>query len=774
MATSLNTLISKVTRLSGEHIFGLKKLKIETILDLLYYFPTRYADERENRNINDLAKGQAVILFGVIKNIKIKRSFHGHIPMTEAKLVDNSGSLKLVWFHQAYIGKMYQENDFVKISGVVAEKDGVFSMMNPQIERSNSTQNLIQENIFNLENFGAQSISQELIPIYRETKGVSSNFLNYLIKKCLKELKVLDLVRNIDPVPKNILKELNLPSLDKAFLYIHLPKSQKDFSTEKQIISARKRFSFQEIFFIQIEKQRERELAKNSLAYKIEDNKFSKDFISCIQKKYNFKLTSSQLLAIRNILESLNKVEPMSRLLEGDVGSGKTLVAAAAVYVISQNENKLQVAYMAPTEILAKQHFESFINYFADTGIEIGLLTSKSCYKFPSKLQNQNRKTQEDNFYTQISKPQLKKQIALGNISILIGTHSLIQKNLFFKSLALVIIDEQHRFGVKQRAALAQKKSVEINILPANDLNNLKNKKEKIFSEKRELPHLLTMTATPIPRTLALTIFGDLDLTVIDEMPRNRKKILTKIVLEKDRGKIYEEIKSEIVAGYQAYVITPRIDELDEEEKQSKNKLNLRSVQSELKSIKKYFGDKISVAGLHGNLKKDEKEKIMEDFSKNKIQILVATSVVEVGVNVPNASRMIIEGAERFGLAQLHQLRGRIGRSDRESICYLFTTNGNIMRGSEITAKRLKALEDAKNGFELAERDMQERGIGTLQNGKQWGLSDLAMEAIKNLKLVEVARESAKKIIFEDPNLEKIEHNNLKNILLEKDKVHME
>jgi len=458
------------------------------------------------------------------------------------------------------------------------------------------------------------------------------------------------------------------------------------------------------------------------------------DFISVIEKKHNFKLTNSQNSAIENILNDLNRDEPMGRLLEGDVGSGKTLVAASAAYVVThdinrdENRKRLQVAYMAPTEILAKQHFESFINYFSSVygklgAIEIGLLTSKSCYKFPSKLQNKNHKTNEDNFYTPISKAQLLKSVASGEISILIGTHALISKNVSFNNLAFVIIDEQHRFGVKQRASLANKKSSDTKILVANDLKNLTNKKQKIVIDKNKLPHLLSMTATPIPRTLALTIFGDLDLTVIDEMPKNRKKILTKISNEKDREKIYEEIKNEIKAGYQVYVICPRIDELDEEEMQSKGKLNLRSVESEIKNIEEYFNkknnSKIIIEGIHSKLKKEEKEKIMEDFSENKIQILVSTSVVEVGVNVPNASRMIIEGAERFGLAQLHQLRGRIGRGERESICYLFTSNGNVNKGSEITAKRLKALETAKNGFELAERDMEERGIGTLQNGKQ-------------------------------------------------------
>lgn len=925
---NLDTPISKINRLTKDHAIALERLKLKTLRDLLFYFPARYMDERENSSIQNLSKGVKVVLYGEIKNLKIKRSFRGHVPMCEAKLYDNSGSIKLVWFHQAYIAKMYSENEFVKVSGTVSEKDGVFSILNSNIEKASRDhiffENSILETIENKNETKKENNNFEIIPIYKETKGLSSNYLHTLIKKAILEYKILEQVKNEDAIPKSILENFHLPSIDKALLYIHLPKAKTKEEAEKQILAARKRFSFEEIFYIQILKQIEREKAKDSLAYKIltspnqplqpfgqlpqrkqslrifpynqnlmmqakENRKdmteaeksfwylinkdqtgfdftrqkvidnFILDFycndlmlgieidggihknkkeydseremflnqlgikiirfkneevknisveylrkifkkravevsaslweapqsgegvknqlgqvldeiLSKIKKDFNLSLTNAQLNAIKTISQDLEKDEPMSRLLEGDVGSGKTLVAQIISYLATHNINrdssankKLQVAYMAPTEILATQHFESFCNFFKNSGIEIGLLTSKTSKKFPSKI---NKDKAID-----ISKAQLKKWIASGDISILIGTHSLTNESVAFQNLALAMIDEQHRFGVKQRAALANKKSSSTTILVANDIKNLTNKKQKIVHQKEKLPHLLSMTATPIPRTLALTIFGDLDLVILDELPKGRKPIETFIETEVNREKVYRDLKKEIEAGYQAYVITPRIDELDEEEMQKARSLNLRSTTSELKNLEEFFNKKekmnISIKAIHSKLSKDEKEKIMQEFAEGKIKILVSTSLVEVGVNVPNASRMIIEGAERFGLAQLHQLRGRIGRGERESVCYLFTNSE-----SEATAERLSSLKKAKNGFELAELDLNQRGIGSLLSGKQWGVSDLAMEAIKNLKLVEAAREEARKIITEDKYLKN--HPHLSKILLEKEKAHME
>ncbi|MFO3797608.1 MAG: ATP-dependent DNA helicase RecG, partial [Anaerolineales bacterium] len=369
----------------------------------------------------------------------------------------------------------------------------------------------------------------------------------------------------------------------------------------------------------------------------------------------------------------------------------------------------LQVAYMAPTEILAKQHFESFIEYFKHLPINIGLITGSGCQKFPSKS-NPNKPTP-------ISKAQLLKWVKNGEIPILIGTHALIYKSVEFKHLAYVIIDEQHRFGTNQRKALAKKDA--------------------------RMPHLLSMTATPIPRTLALTIYGDLDITLLDQMPKGRKPIITKIIGPGQTASMYEHVRSELKTGRQAYVICPRIDEPDPDKQTA---LILKSVTSEAERLGKteFKGWRLGV--LHGKMTPTEKDKVMARFAAHDIDILVATSVVEVGVNVPNATNIIIEGAERFGLSQLHQLRGRVVRGTHQPYCFAVTDSK-----SEKTKERLKALVTAKNGFELAEHDLTFRGSGELYGAKQSGLSDLGMEAIKNLRLVEAARNEARDLVANLP-----------------------
>jgi ATP-dependent DNA helicase RecG len=409
---------------------------------------------------------------------------------------------------------------------------------------------------------------------------------------------------------------------------------------------------------------------------------------------------------------------PMSRLLEGDVGSGKTAVAATTAYAVvagvpekDSRLSRLQVAYMAPTELLATQHFESFIEYFKHLPINIGLLTGSGCRKFPSKV--------DPSGHTAVSRAQLLKWVKEGDISILIGTHALIQKSVHFKNLAYIIIDEQHRFGVKQRKELTRKDD--------------------------RLPHLLSMTATPIPRTLALTIFGDLDITLLDEMPAGRKKIDTRIVPPTKRKEMYDHIKRELKEGRQAYIICPRIDEPDPEKELA---IQAKSVKAEAIRLKRDIFPEARIEILHSKMKPKEKDEIMIAFKAHKIDILVATSVVEVGVNVPNATNIVIEGAERFGLAQLHQLRGRVIRSNHQAYCFLLSESAG-----DKTMERLKALVEAENGFKLAELDLTMRGTGGLLDSKQWGMSDIAMEAIKNIKMVEAARTEASRIIKTDPDL---------------------
>jgi ATP-dependent DNA helicase RecG len=717
-----NSPLSDLHSITKDHASGLLKLNIKTVKDLLRHLPVRYADMREIAGTQTLQKGQAVTLFGVLDGMVVRRSFKGHIPLTEGYLVDNSGKVRLIWFNQAYIGKMYPSGTKVKISGIVQEDKRGFLLSNPSIEKIAE----IPETSESL--FAKGEDITFLTPVYRETKGVTSNYLYTLIKKAVAS-GVLSTI--VDPIPEHICKKLHLPTLADALMYIHFPKN------EALTIAARKRFAFEEIFYLQVKQYKEKMLAKHSLAYGIAADKGTlKTFVS----SFPFTPTNAQYDAIQAILDDIKKKEPMGRLLEGDVGSGKTFVAAVVAYAtlsnFAKNGKRLQVAYMAPTEILAKQHFESFITYFnylADSSIEIGLLTGSGCKKFPSKSSDGT---------TSVSRKQLLTWVADGRVSMVIGTHALIQKSVTFSHLALIIIDEQHRFGVKQRKLLTEKKG----------------------SHQKEIPHLLSMTATPIPRTLALTMFGDLELTVIDTLPENRKRIITEIVLPSKRSAMYEHVRKELQNGRQVYVICPRIDEQDEEEAQ---KRTLKSVKEEAKRLAEIVFPEFVVDIMHSKMKRDEKEEVMQDFLEKKSDILVSTSVVEVGVNVPNASVIIIEHADRFGLAQLHQLRGRVGRDIHQSYCYLFTENTG-----EMTTKRLQALVRSHDGFSLAEQDMLARGIGTLMDGKQWGMSDLAMESIKNPKLVEVARTEARTLVEADETLEN--HPLLKTIVDSTEKVHME
>ena len=456
-----------------------------------------------------------------------------------------------------------------------------------------------------------------------------------------------------------------------------------------------------------------------------------------------YRLTAAQEKVIGQILDDFKKPHPMARLLEGDVGSGKTVVAAAVcLNAVSQG---YQAAFMAPTEILARQHFEEFMKRLGAFKSKIGLLTSSESRKFPSKISFKTA--------AEISTNQLLKFVASGEIQILIGTHSLIQSRVKFKKLGFVVIDEQHRFGTEQRARLAKDKEEEA----IHDSQMLIKKSQIGFAKAS--PHLLSMTATPIPRTLALTIYGDLDLSILDEMPPGRKRVITKVVDTKERANTYEFIRSEINKGRQAFVICPRIEakDLNADNQFSAAGFQRRFALGEMKAVKEEFKKlseivfpEFKIAMLHGKLKPKEKETIMRGFKENKTNILVSTSVVEVGVDVPNATIMMIEGGERFGLAQLHQFRGRVGRGEHQSYCFVFTD-----KLSSRIAERLKALQDSKTGFELAEYDLMFRGPGELSGKNQWGMSDVGMEALKNIKMVEAARAEAEEMIKNDPELKK-------------------
>ncbi|MEK7213769.1 MAG: ATP-dependent DNA helicase RecG, partial [Patescibacteria group bacterium] len=711
-----NSLITDHARLMPIQKSALKKLGIETIRDLLYHFPTRYGDTSETRNISSLVKGDTAVVFGKISKLKTSKGFRTKISMADAWVEDESGKIHCVWFNQPYLAKMTPENALVRIEGKISERKKTQELYfsNPKLEVINKLPIGVGDSLF-----GDNGKAHTLYPVYPESRGITSNWFYHKIIEIFKGGLLESL---IDPIPDEILQKYNLPSLKTALIWIHTPMKPEDAE------SARKRFAFEEVFFIQLEKQIARKEYEKNPAFiiDIEENGVN-EFI----KRFPFEATEAQKKSIDTILEDFKKGHAMSRLLEGDVGSGKTAVAATTAYAIVTTKPKkneivqkygnLEVAYMCPTEILATQHFESFIKYFSYLGIQIGLITGSGCKKFPSKLNPKG--------WTDISRAQLLKWVSNGEIPILIGTHALIQKSVKFKNLAYVIIDEQHRFGLKQRASLVQKELIGLAEKTFRDdssqcdgarkaIRQQANMRVDDESTSPRVPHLLSMTATPIPRTLALTIYGDLDLTLLDQMPHGRKPIITEIVTPNHREETYEKIRREIQAGRQAYIICPRIDEPDPDKEMA---INVKSVKEEAKKLKSKVFQEYEIGILHSKMKPTEKDKVMMDFKANKIQILVATSVVEVGVNVENATVIIIEGAERFGLAQLHQLRGRVIRSNHQAYCYVFADSK-----SGKTIDRLKALKTAKNGFELAEYDLKFRGAGELSGAKQWGISDIA------------------------------------------------
>ncbi|KKR61290.1 hypothetical protein A2643_01025 [Candidatus Nomurabacteria bacterium RIFCSPHIGHO2_01_FULL_39_220] len=742
-------------RLNPNQKRALNRLKLFSVADLLFHFPVRYSHISEIKPINQLVTGEFATVYGRFWSPDIKIGYKSKVLRAEGEVMDETGKIKVVWFNQAYVAKMIRSGQFVEFTGKVVEGKRGKYLANPEFKKVDSMPIDIHNSLFNFEKKKQSEVFG--FPVYVETRGITSKWFYHIILKIIKD-KTLD--NPIDYIPKKILEKYHLPSLKTALVWIHSPKNAKDAE------SARKRFAFEEVFCIQLERQHDKFEYRKNKSFQIKEiGKEAEKFIG----RFPFELTNSQKKSIETVLTDMAKNFPMSRLLEGDVGSGKTAVAATASYVTvmqrpnGQNFGNLQVAYMAPTEILATQHFESFIQYFSprpETGgasipINIGLITGSGCRKFPSKLNPEG--------WTTISRTQLLKWVANGEIPILIGTHALIQKTVKFKNLALVVIDEQHRFGTAQRRKLVRKDNI--------------------------APHLLSMTATPIPRTLALTIYGDLDLSLLDEMPHGRKEIITEIITPDKRGETYEKIREELKKGRQLYVICPRIFEPEEAEAEfslqglsqddgprgsarrarrdsdpgkkdsAVAKLEMKAVTTEAKRLKKEIFPEYEIDILHSKMSKGKKEGVMQEFTGNKINILCATSVVEVGVNVPNATVIIIEGAERFGLAQLHQLRGRVIRSTHQAYCYIFASDSakaSPYKGSKSkTLARLKALITAKNGFELAELDLTLRGAGELGGTKQWGITDLGMEAIKNIKMVEAARAEAIRLIEEDPELAK-------------------
>ncbi len=720
---NLLTPIEKLSRIGPQYQKKLKKMGIKTIEDLFFHFPHRYEDFSNIQPISKIKLNETCCILGKILEIKNSRTWKRKMTITQAIVKDDNiilekkqkflqaATIRVVWFNQSYLIKSLKIGDRVCLAGKINLDKNELYLSNPIYEK--------------ISNFKSRSLNfvhtGRLIPVYPETEKLSSRWLRYILKPLLIAFKN----KIPDPLPEEIRKKYQFLAINQAIWQIHFPISLN--LAEK----ARQRFAFEELFLIQLLILKEKIKISQKKAYSFSlDIELIKDFVNSLP----FKLTNAQKKSAWQILKDLEKNKPMNRLLEGDVGSGKTIVAIIAALLVVKN--KKQVTFMAPTEILAKQHFQTVSKLLNPFKVKIALLTGKEDKIISQKLAYSTSSGLIPEVL-EISRKKLLDKTKNEEIDILIGTHALIQDKVKFNKLALVILDEQHRFGIKQRAHLCQASGKQVKLIP----------------------HLLSMTATPIPRTLALTIYGDLDLSLIDELPKGRKKIITEVVSPAERKKIYQFIKKKVRQGRQVFVVCPRIESALSQENlggqanQKKDILSwaeVKAVKEEYEKLSKEIFPNLKIAMLHGKIKTKEKEKIMKNFKNKKIDILVSTSVIEVGIDVPNAAIMLIEGAERFGLAQLHQFRGRIGRSKYKSFCFLFTESR-----TKKTKQRLNALIKSENGFELAEKDLQFRGPGSFVGVRQWGIPDLAMSCLKNLKLIEITRETARQILEREPELKK-------------------
>jgi len=684
----LLTPVTSIPYIGSAYQKKLAKLGIVTAEDLLLHIPHRYEDFSTSVGIARIEPGKNCTVRATVLKIENKRIFKKKMVLTQATIDDGTATIGVVWFNQPYLINSVSEGEEFFFSGKAGNRGKSFYLLNPTVEKTS----------------GQPIHTGRMVPIYSETRGLSSKWLRFVIKN------LLDRVKNDIPdlLPKEILKEHGLLKRIDALKAIHFPSSLKEAK------EAKRRISFEQIFLIQLSLLEEKIRISREKATSVPINvETARKLVSMLP----FKLTDAQRKSAWQILKNMERTYPMNRLLEGDVGSGKTVVAAIAIANVIRSGH--QAAFMAPTEILAKQHFSEVFKILKGFKMDVGLLTGKEDKYYSHKLRSDS---------IEISRKKLLDKVIKGDIDLLIGTHALIQDKVKFKDLALVILDEQHRFGIKQRAKLvAREEKGEIRI-----------------------PHLLSMTATPIPRTLALSIYGDLDLSLIDQSPKGRKRIITKIVFSKEREGVYSFIRDEIKKGRQAFIICPRIDPSPDDEEKESRWSKAKAVKDEYEKLSKKVFPEFSLGLVHGKLGIKEKERAMDAFRRKKTDILVSTSVVEVGIDVPNATVMMIEGADRFGLAQLHQLRGRVGRGDHQSHCFLAPESF-----SNKTRERMNAILKSHNGFELSEKDLKLRGPGDFLGSRQWGVPDMIMGSLGDLELVQSARNSARSILESDSSLKR-------------------
>lgn len=662
------TLSADITKLKGVGDEVAKKLAIlgiKNVSDLITNYPRRYQDYSHVIQIKDLKPGQ-VTLEAQINQVTgryVRRGMH----ITEAIATDKTGSVRLVWFNQPYRAGGIKRNQPYYIAGEYALRRSRFSITNPSVE-------LVGDFPVN---------TARIIPIYRETKGLKSFTIRKLIRQA-----VTDIGEPPEHLPRWLLDEQKLMPFSQAVMEMHFPSSSRELE------KAKRRLGFEEVFELTLAALLNKYELYRDKALTIPFNEeLAREFVA----RLPFKLTDAQRKAVWQIYKDISKSQPMNRLLEGDVGAGKTVVAAmAALIALKQG---FQVALMAPTEILARQHADNLyklfsnVNYESHVDLLIGGLKPKQ-------------------------KAEARKRIATGEVGFIVGTHALITEKVDMHNLGLVIVDEQHRFGVEQR--------------------------KKLQAKADHMPHILHMTATPIPRSLALTLYGELDISILDEMPPGRRPITTQIWSPNSRKQLYEQLDKELEVGRQMFVVCPLISETDVSRGLSVEEVFERTSKKDFKHRR--------VGILHGRLKSAEKDAVMQKFLNHEYDILVSTTVIEVGVDVPNATIMFIEGAERFGLAQIHQLRGRVGRAEHQSYCYLIPSD------SKEPSQRLKALETMTDGFKLAELDLRLRGPGAIYGTTQHGALDLRVANLTDIKLIAAARNAAQKFIEKGEDLQKYPH----------------